>query len=72
MIDTGDIVKIREDLEVNKSYGIEDVVPAMKKYFGKKCRVVEIKQRLNGSLYILDGASRWHWTEEMLEEVDRE
>ena len=72
MIDTGDIVKIREDLEVNKSYGIEDVVPAMKKYFGKKCKVVKIIQRLNGSLYILDGASRWYWTEEMLEEVDRE
>lgn len=62
----GDKVRIREDLEVERSYGNSDVVPSMSKYFAKTATVEYVEG--SHEIYELDiDGGCWAWTDEMLE-----
>jgi hypothetical protein len=60
----GDTVKIKENLEVNKQYGIETVTKGMLKYRGNLARIIA---KVDQETYFLEGCDDWEWTKEMFE-----
>ena len=62
----GDKVRIRKDLEVDKMYGSDYVIPEMVEWLGKIATISIV----GGDYYNLDvDGGQWCWTDEMLEEV---
>lgn len=62
----GDRVKVRKDLEVGQVYGDCDFIEEMKEFRGKIMTV----EKVYYSSYYLHGGGTWHWSEEMLEDVE--
>lgn len=65
----GDKVKVREDLEIGKSYDKKTFVEKMKKYKGQ---IVTIKVVYDDRYRIEEDNQDWYWTDEMLEGVEEE
>lgn len=65
----GDKAKIREDLEIGKTYNGQTFVTQMEKYKGQ---IVTIKIVDNGGHYIEEDGQDWYWTEDMLEDIEEE
>lgn len=67
----GDIVKLRDDLEVNKFYGKTKLNEAMVNVIGKKAEIKEICESKNKDEYFAKFASRyggnWFISDEMIE-----
>ena len=62
----GDRVRILNDLEVDKMYGSDCVIPKMVEWLGKIATISIV----SGDYYNLDiDGGEWCWTDEMLEEV---
>lgn len=64
-----DKVKVREDLEIGKSYDKKTFVEKMKKYKGQ---IVTIKVVYDDRYRIEEDNQDWYWTDEMLEGVEEE
>ena len=64
----GDVVTVRNDLEIGEWYGENDVVREMLKFRGKQ---VEIEAVLENNQYLIKGDT-WSWTDEMFEEGKEE
>lgn len=64
----GDKAKIREDLEIGKTYNGQTFVTQMEKYKGQ---IVTIKIVDNGGHYIEEDGQDWYWTEDMLEDLEK-
>ena len=75
----GDKVRVLNDLEVDKMYGGDYVIPEMVEWLGKIATVsivsgdyynLDIDAIVSGDYYKLDvDGGEWCWTDEMLEEV---
>lgn len=71
----GDKVKVREDLEIDESYWMEDlnemdaVVDEMYELRGT---VVTIVEDSHGKYEIAEDDGFWYWTDEMFEELANE
>lgn len=69
----GSLVKVREDLELNKCYGMIELLVFMAQYRGRELRVTRVQQvkddQGNYIIYQLDG--KCYWDETMLEPVGR-
>ena len=69
----GDIVKLRDDLEVNKFYGNTKLNEAMVNVIGKKAEIKEIVKNKNKDEYYAKFASRyggnWFISDEMIERL---
>ena len=67
----GDVVKLRDDLEVNKFYGNTKLNEAMVNVIGKKAEIKEIVKNKNKDEYYAKFASRyggnWFISDEMIE-----
>ena len=62
----GDKVRVLNDLEVDKTYGIDYVIPEMVEWLGKIATISIV----GSNYYKLDiDGGEWCWTDEMLEEV---
>ena len=64
----GDKVRVKKDLEVGKDYGNHDVVEDMEKYKGKEFIINEVRR----NYYRLKNENWYCWTDEMLEQIERE
>ena len=74
----GDKVRVLNDLEVDKMYGGDYVIPEMVEWLGKIATVsivggdyynLDIDAIVSGDYYNLDiDGGEWCWTDEMLEE----
>ena len=62
----GDKVRVRKDLEVEQVYGNCDFIKEMKEFRGKIMTV----EKAYYSSYHLHGGGTWHWSDEMLEDVN--
>ena len=61
----GDKVRVLNDLEVDKMYGSDYVIPEMVEWLGKIAAISIV----GGDYYNLDiDGGEWCWTDEMLEE----
>lgn len=63
----GDKVRVRKDLEVGETYGIDSFTPQMKQLLGKE---VTIKEVFEDGTYFLEEDENWlqfNWTNEMFE-----
>ena len=65
----GDKVKVREDLEIGKSYDKKVFVDDMEKYKGQ---IVTIKVVGDDNYRIEEDNQDWWWTDEMLEDIEEE
>lgn len=65
----GDKVKVREDLVVHKSYGIQDFVNDMKKFKGKLVTISDITCEAKNEYHIKEDREEYFWTAEMFETV---
>ena len=75
----GDKVRVLNDLEVDKMYGSDYVIPEMVEWLGKIATIsivggdyynLDIDAIVSGDYYKLDiDGGQWCWTDEMLEEV---
>ena len=65
----GDKVKVKEDLEIGKTYGGLTFSFQMREYRGQ---IVTIKTADDDSYQIEEDELNWYWTEEMLEDVEEE
>lgn len=63
----GDKVRVRKDLEVDKSYGSHVFVDCMQKYCGK---VMEVESVWNDEYYLKETVQDWAFTDEMLEPIE--
>lgn len=63
----GDKVRVREDLVVNKSYGIDTFVDNMEKFKGKVVTISEITSRTKEEYHIKEDREKYFWTAEMFE-----
>lgn len=65
----GDRVRVRDDLEIDVSYGELEIEGAMKMYRGKNAKITRITCAFNGiDCYKIDLDNElWYWTDEMLE-----
>lgn len=63
----GDKVRVREDLVVNKSYGIDTFVDNMEKFKGKVVTISDITSRTKGEYHIKEDREKYFWTAEMFE-----
>ena len=62
----GDKVRVLNNLEVDKMYGSDYVIPEMVEWLGKIAAISIV----SGDYYKLDiDGGQWCWTDEMLEEV---
>lgn len=68
----GDKVRVREDLVVNKSYGIDTFVDNMEKLKGKVVTISDITSRTKGEYHIKEDREKYFWTAEMLEPAEKE
>ena len=74
----GDKVRVLNDLEVDKMYGSDYVIPEMVEWLGKIATIsivggdyynLDIDAIVSGDYYKLDiDGGQWCWTDEMLEE----
>ena len=74
----GDKVRVLNDLEVDKMYGSDYVIPEMVEWLGKIATIsivsgdyysLDIDAIVSGDYYKLDiDGGEWCWTDEMLEE----
>lgn len=64
----GDKVRVRKDLVVDRGYEYAVFVAGMKKYSGKIMTVASISS--NNKYCLKEDAGKWHWTDEMLEDVE--
>ena len=74
----GDKVRVLNDLEVDKMYGSDYVIPEMVEWLGKIAAIsivsgdyynLDIDAIVSGDYYKLDiDGGEWCWTDEMLEE----
>ena len=75
----GDKVRVLNDLEVDKMYGSDYVIPEMVEWLGKIATIsivggdyynLDIDAIVSGDYYKLDiDGGEWCWTDEMLEEA---
>ena len=65
----GDKVKVREDLVVHKSYGIDTFVEDMEKFKGKVVTISDIFSETDGEYHIEEDKEDYYWTDEMFETV---
>ena len=63
----GDKVKIREDLVVNKCYGIDTFVEDMEKFKGKEVTIFDITYEAGREYRIEEDEGAYFWTAEMFE-----
>ena len=61
----GDVVKIREDLQVGKKYGECNVIDDMLKFRGAVDTIVDID--MDGDLYLADNNNYYVWNKDMVE-----
>jgi hypothetical protein len=60
----GDVVKVKDNLEINKYYSNADFVEEMKEFLGKE---VTIRKIFDDKYYIKEDDG-WNWTDDMLED----
>lgn len=65
----GDKVKVREDLEIGKTYGKLTFSVQMREYKGQ---IVTIETADDDGYQIEEDELNWYWTDEMLEDVKEE
>lgn len=65
----GDKVKVREDLEIGKTYGELTFSTQMREYKGQ---IVTTETADDDSYQIEEDNQYWYWTDEMLEDVEEE
>ena len=65
----GDKVKVREDLEMGKTYGELTFSTQMREYKGQ---IVTIETADDDGYQIEEDELNWYWTDEMLEDVKEE
>lgn len=69
MLNVGDRVKVRHDLEVNYEHNI-GIIPEMIKFAGKETEIIRAHESLkNCILYRIKADNmQWFWSDDMFEE----
>ena len=66
----GDVVKIRSDMKIYKSYGSDVYCESMSEFAGKTVTITH-ESESGRKYYICEDKGQWRWTDEMFEEPKR-
>lgn len=65
----GDLVRVRDDLKINKQYGKQSFIDEMRHFKGKITTIIKV---FSDGTYLIKYCDWWNWTDEMLEKVNPE
>ena len=65
----GDLVRVRDDLKIDKQYGKQSFIYEMRHFKGKITTIIKV---FSDGTYLIKYCDWWNWTDEMLEKVNPE